>query len=300
MIDDNDELEFDPNEILAENILLKRRIASLVDELDAQMQSRILLESKDFSYTSVLGALPINIYQKDLDGRYIFIHESYTNKDRILREDWIGKTDFDLVPEELARKYDRDDQYVLSNEETLDMVESYLRADGSTGFLHVIKSPLRNESGSVIGTQGIFRDITFQHNAERLLFQQKEQLEQVVQVSCHVHYHLEFAYNRQQMQETWFLQLAPITGIKDAAALAQAGGWQALVHPQDVPVLEERMALLEEDGHLITHFSILQPGKTERVVRDVALRVRRPGGKSYLVGAATNLSDPKLRMLHRQ
>jgi hypothetical protein len=119
-------------------------------------------------------------------------------------------------------------------------------------------------------------------------------------VSSHVHYHLEFAYNRQQMQETWFLQLAPITGIKDAAALAQAGGWQALVHPQDVPVLEERMALLEEDGHLITHFSILQPGKTERVVRDVALRVRRPGGKSYLVGAATNLSDPKLRMLHRQ
>ena len=55
----------------------------------------------------------------------------------------LGKTDRDLYPPELAAKYCRDDQRVITTGDVFDITETYQKADGQRGYVHVVKTPVR-------------------------------------------------------------------------------------------------------------------------------------------------------------
>ena len=74
--------------------------------------------------------------------------------------DLIGKTDFDLFPTELAEKYRQDDQRVLASGQTFEDLEEHLTAKGEKLHVHVVKRPIFDGHGQIIGTQGIFWDVT--------------------------------------------------------------------------------------------------------------------------------------------
>jgi PAS domain S-box-containing protein len=74
----------------------------------------------------------------------------------------IGKTDFDLFPVELAEKYRQDDRRVLSGGEAFEDLEEHVTARGEKLHVHVVKRPILDGHGQVVGTQGIFWDVTAQ------------------------------------------------------------------------------------------------------------------------------------------
>jgi PAS domain S-box-containing protein len=82
-------------------------------------------------------------------------------------EDIIGKTDFDFYPEEIAEKMAEDDKHVMETGESIvDRVERIVRRDGKVRWVSATKVPLRDETGAIIGTMGISRDITERKRAE--------------------------------------------------------------------------------------------------------------------------------------
>ncbi len=64
--------------------------------------------------SALIHSLPLNIYAKDKEGRFIFANNFYCRNVGKNREDILGKTDFDIHPGELAEKYLADDH--MSND----------------------------------------------------------------------------------------------------------------------------------------------------------------------------------------
>lgn len=117
---------------------------------------------------ALLETLPDDVYFKDLRSRYIRVSLAMARRDG--REDagaLIGKTDFDrLRPAEASQSYELEQRIIRTGEPIMDIEEHVLRPNGTECWMLSTKLPLRDRSGSVVGTCGISRDVTAQKQAE--------------------------------------------------------------------------------------------------------------------------------------
>jgi two-component system, NtrC family, sensor kinase len=111
-------------------------------------------------YHSLVENLPQNIFRKDLEGRFTFVNQRFCLNTGIEADEILGKTDFAFYPAELAVKYRDDDREVIRSEKIVEMVEEHQSPGNAQTYVRVIKSPLHDSHGRVIGVQGIFWDIT--------------------------------------------------------------------------------------------------------------------------------------------
>ncbi len=127
-------------------------------------------------YHSLVENLPQSIFRKDVAGRFTFGNSRFCASLGVTLTQLIGKTDDDFYPPELAAKYREDDLKVMETGEPLDMIEEHQPPDGERIYVHVIKTPVMDSTGKVIGTQGIFWDVTAKKLAEDALAVEKELL----------------------------------------------------------------------------------------------------------------------------
>ena len=97
--------------------------------------------------------------RKDLTGRFTYANKSFCEEYGKSREQVIGKTDYDISPAEFAEKYQRDDSLVLTTGQTLRVNEETSRLS-EVREVEVTKIPIHDEHGNIVGTQGIFWDMT--------------------------------------------------------------------------------------------------------------------------------------------
>lgn len=117
---------------------------------------------------ALMEFIPDSIYLKDLDGKFIIVSEAKAVNSGATVEEMIGKTDFDFMTLEEAEKSYFDDQKVIESGKSIkDKVEKITRSDGSEDYVSVTKAPRKNESGAIIGTVGISRNITKRIEVEK-------------------------------------------------------------------------------------------------------------------------------------
>jgi len=138
-----------------------------VEDITQRRQAEENLRNSETLYHSLVETLPQNILRKDLEGRFTFANQQFCKMLGKTLEEIIGKTDFDFFPQELAEKYQRDDRKVKETGKPYDTVEEN-KPPGATGklYVQVVKTPLYDAGGNIIGLQGIFWDITEQRQAE--------------------------------------------------------------------------------------------------------------------------------------
>ena len=132
-----------------------------VEDITEQRRMEEALQHSESLYHSLVEAMPQGVFRRDLQGRFTFANQPYCKFINRRLEDILGKSDFDLFHREAAEKYWRDDLVIMEKGETMEITEE-TQPVGATekNYHHVIKSPLRDESGKVIGLQGMFWDIT--------------------------------------------------------------------------------------------------------------------------------------------
>jgi PAS domain S-box-containing protein len=151
----------------------RRFVAGMAIDLTEQKKAEQDLRNSEALYRSLVECLPQCIYRKSLDGRFTFANQRFcAGLGRPLHE-ILGKTDFDFFPSDLAAKYRRDDQRVIDTREILQGEEEFPLPDGRRTHIEVVKSPVYDAEGRVVGTQGIFWDIT-----ERKSLQEQLQMSQ--------------------------------------------------------------------------------------------------------------------------
>jgi len=155
---------------------LRRKVAELSRSLEEHGEIEERLRTSEVFFQTLVETLPQNIIRKDAAGRFTFANRKFCESIGRPLGDILGRTDFDLFPRELAEKYHGDDQNVMASQRALDTVEAHETPSGQTLLVHVLKTPLYDAAGRVVGVQGIFWDVTERRRVEDELAKERDLL----------------------------------------------------------------------------------------------------------------------------
>lgn len=157
-----DEMESRVQERTSELVSSNQELQSEVSERKRMVEIRRESEER---YRMLLHSIPQKVFYKDRNSVYAAVNSSYASDFNLSPDDFIGKTDFDFYPHDLAEKYRNDDRRVMYSGITEELDESYM-SEGVMKTVHTLKTPVRDEKGQVVGILGIFWDITERKRAE--------------------------------------------------------------------------------------------------------------------------------------
>lgn len=146
---------------LLEDETVQAVVGNYIDITIRKESERKLREEKRL-LRILIDHLPLNIYVKDLQSRKTLANKSEIDFSGAGSEsEVLGKTDYEIYPEESSNISIAEDQRVFStgkpilNEETLN-----IKKDGTKTSFLISKIPLKNEMDELIGLVGISFDIT--------------------------------------------------------------------------------------------------------------------------------------------
>lgn len=114
---------------------------------------------------SILDNTNSVIYIKDLKGKYMLVNKKFASHFNCTPQDLVGKTSFDLVDEETAKKLTEKDKEVIEAQTSIEYEDNINHQNGR--FVSITsKFPLRDQSNNVYATCGMVTDITEIRKAE--------------------------------------------------------------------------------------------------------------------------------------
>jgi PAS domain S-box-containing protein/putative nucleotidyltransferase with HDIG domain len=134
----------------------------------------------------LIDALPVPVFYKDSEGRYLGCNSSFEKFFGRKREHLTGKSVYDLSPKEIADTYHEKDLALLQNP-GIQIYESIVKDMG--GVVHNVifhKATFPNMDGSVGGLIGAILDITERKKAEEELQKTLESLRKAVGATIQV------------------------------------------------------------------------------------------------------------------
>lgn len=119
----------------------------------------------------VLKELPSNIFFKDTQCRYLFATHYWNHIEHDDSEDWSirGKTDLEIRKDRAnaLRAYEEDKKILETGVGCQYTIEVCL--EGVTEYLEIIKNPVRNTDGTIIGIIGLINIVTDRVNLQKQL-----------------------------------------------------------------------------------------------------------------------------------
>lgn len=136
-------------------------------ELSASESGR---KENQYRLESIMNYSTSLIFIKDMEGRYLLVNKRFQSMFQATSEELVGKTDYDLEPRDVAARYEKTDQWVLTNKEAKEAEETILAEDGPHHYM-IIKFPLFDHEGQIFGLCGIATDISDRIHYEQQLIE---------------------------------------------------------------------------------------------------------------------------------
>jgi PAS domain S-box-containing protein len=124
-------------------------------------------------YRTLFEAIPQRVFFKDTQSVFVLVNQALADDLGKQLSDFVGRTDYDFYPKELAEKYRNDDQHVIASKVSEEWDEAYI-AQGQERIAHTLKAPVFDDHGNVVGILGMLWDVTEQRLAEELLRESEE------------------------------------------------------------------------------------------------------------------------------
>jgi PAS domain S-box-containing protein len=124
------------------------------------------LRKNGMMYRKVLEHLPHRIFIKDVNLAYVFCNEAYAYDLNITPDEISGKNVYEFFTNEMAEKVFAEEKEILSSGVMRETEEKYV-VSGQKLTIHATRTPVRNDSGDIIGLQVVLRDITEDKRREK-------------------------------------------------------------------------------------------------------------------------------------
>ncbi len=166
----------------------ERPVESLLQELEDLHQTVSALYAREALLDSVIQSLPLWITVKDAQDRYLLVNQAMADAHGLRPEHFVGKQSADVL------KVERSEldalatlgQMVRSSGRSVERPAYVVkRPDGEEQVRRLIKMPLRDADGSLLGIVAWSEDITERAKAEATLDQQRRLLQTVFNTIPH-------------------------------------------------------------------------------------------------------------------
>ena len=172
-----------------------RKIGAMTDITEHKRVEEALLGSEAL-YHSLVDHMPAGVFRKDYMGRFEFVNSMFCQLKNLKAEEILGKTPRELAAyESVSKRIDSDKsarqqtliegtehhELILRTGKRIELEEAYPQPDGTVEYFHVVKSPVLDPDGQVIGSQGIQFDITQRRRLEAQL-RQPEMADEINQI----------------------------------------------------------------------------------------------------------------------
>ena len=144
---------------LLNNLSVEAIVLNFKNITERKQIEEAMLDSISFQQV-LLDAVPLPIFYKDANSRYIGANKEFMKFMGVTLENFIGKTGYELVPSELAQKYEHVDDKLLKNPGSDTYEISMLHADGKMHDVVFNKATYDNTEGNIAGIVGVMLDIT--------------------------------------------------------------------------------------------------------------------------------------------
>jgi diguanylate cyclase (GGDEF)-like protein/PAS domain S-box-containing protein len=171
----NEALEERVRERTAELEDANARLSREIEERKRAERERTVILQRQ---VALLNGIPELAWMKDRDLRIIAVNERTAQRLNTTREQVIGKTDHDIARPDLAERHRQEDLEVIRTGTTLRFDEE--GRYGTNRWYEVVKTPVFDDDGQVIGVTGIARDITERKQTEEALRQSNARLQSLV------------------------------------------------------------------------------------------------------------------------
>jgi PAS domain S-box-containing protein len=133
---------------------------AFVDDITSRKAAEEKNLFNEMMIQSIFAAVHAPVFYKDLDRRYRYCNDAFSQYIGMPCDWIIGKTVWDVSPPDLAEKYEKADIELIQNESTQEYETLVRYADGNSRNVHFYKSFVRDGKGKGLGIVGVMLDIT--------------------------------------------------------------------------------------------------------------------------------------------
>ncbi|MEM7801765.1 MAG: response regulator, partial [Chloroflexota bacterium] len=144
--------------------------------LDQMRNALATVEESSQYYRSILNQLPDPMFVKDEAGKYLLLNDAWLEWVTGKEEDYLGKTDFDFLPEDQAKAYKIADDKAFQSDGPLTTEGIFHDGRGLQGYALTKKHAITTPDGNPI-LVGVVRDLTDWYDTQIALSQANEVVE---------------------------------------------------------------------------------------------------------------------------
>lgn len=267
-----------------------RQIIGTAEDITLRKQAEQALRDSEERFRSVLDHYPAAVFIKDLEGRYLFTNQHAAVATQIPQTDWVGKTARDFFPEEVAARFERNDQLVASTLRPHQLEEEVALPTGESITLLTVQFPLFRNEGQLYAVCGISTDITARVRAEEARLEIEERYRLATLATNDLIWDFDPATGAVGWNEHYGAVLGRQPGTNDSWEW-----WIERIHPNDrdrtVRIL--RAAVEGTDSHWTAEYQLLRADGTWASIQDRAYISRDSTGRARRVVGA--MQDVTLR-----
>jgi PAS domain S-box-containing protein len=168
-------------------MLIVTGVGKISDIHSENKRVKISLAQENHLLTKVLDNIPIDVFAKDTESRFIYANASTRKAKRVaILDELIGKTDFDSMTnklDEAKQHFDIEQAVIRTGEPSLDEEFSGPDPDGKLVWGMSSKMPFYDTDGNIIGIVGINRGITKRKEMEEALRKSEESLRMALEAA---------------------------------------------------------------------------------------------------------------------
>ncbi len=264
--------------------------------------SRSLRYSNDF-FRAFMNNGPFVSFIKDKDGRLLFYNDAFAKHFGVTGEEWLGRTDFDVFPEEMARTIRERDLQVISGGVPVEFAEAFAEPSGKMVHWKTSKFPFLHETGEQMlagMSVDVSAEIAREAELQRLLQHKGELAEGLRSVEFLLHTLAENSPNLISFKSGegryifYNRAFARYRGIDQKAWL---GKTDHDLQPKKLAdrVRKEELAILKGNSAQENVDQIKGPGNQRLTFKSTRLCIEGPDGERLLATVAMDVTEASAR-----
>lgn len=266
----------------------KSAVVGTAFDITARKQAELDLEQNRELFQRFMDCNPASASLKDEAGRYIYINKAVER----LFSNIIGKTDFDIFPDAIAKELRTNDLTALMNGAVSSFDET---TEGLSGILHwkSFKFPISFSSGKkILGSLCI--DVTKQKKLEEQLRESEERYRTISEITSDYAYAFRVEPHGKFTLEWMTAAFARISGLTQEEVMTR-GGWLNLQHHEDADTVQRYRDAVFSGQVQSCEFRIIAKSGEVRWLRDTMRPVwdREQGRVVRIYGAGQDITERK-------